>query len=175
MQSESPARGCFPLDHFSILHTIFLTLKPEERYSEGEVVQLCPSLCNPMDCSLPGSSIHEIFQARVLEWAATSFSKGSSRPRDRTRVSHIAGRRFTVWATRESGLNELEPNIGYFLDENIQETISLKAKHWIIPCPKKSCIIHISSSFPNLSILNRIGFLSQWHLCWFWCHSIKPD
>ena len=51
-------------------------------------------LCDPMDCSPPGSSIHGIFQARVLEWVAISFSRGSSRPRDRTRVSCIAGRCF---------------------------------------------------------------------------------
>ena len=49
-----------------------------------------PTLCDPMDCSPPGSSIHGIFQARVLEWVAISFSRGSSPPRDRTRVSCIA-------------------------------------------------------------------------------------
>ena len=54
-----------------------------------------------MDCSLPGSSIHGIFQARVLEWVAISFSRGSSWPRDRTQGSCIAGRCFTLWATRE--------------------------------------------------------------------------
>ena len=64
-----------------------------------EVTQLCPTLCNPMNCSLPGSSVHGTFQARVLEWVAISFSRRSSRPRDRTRVSHIVGRHFTVWAT----------------------------------------------------------------------------
>ena len=58
-------------------------------------------LCNPMDCSLPGSSVHGIFQAIVLEWIAISFSRGSSPPRDRTRVSLIVDRCFTVWATRE--------------------------------------------------------------------------
>ena len=42
--------------------------------SESEVTQLCPTLCNPMDCSLPGSSVHGIFQARVLEWGAIAFS-----------------------------------------------------------------------------------------------------
>ena len=42
--------------------------------SESEVTQLCPTLCNPMDCSLPGSSAHGIFQARVLEWGAIAFS-----------------------------------------------------------------------------------------------------
>ena len=45
---------------------------------ESEVTQLCPTLCEPMDCSLPGSSIHGIFQARILEWDAISFSRGFS-------------------------------------------------------------------------------------------------
>ena len=59
-------------------------------------------LCDPMDCSPPGFSTHGIFQAWVLEWVAISFSRGSSLPRDWTWVSHIAGRCFTIWATRES-------------------------------------------------------------------------
>jgi len=46
--------------------------------SESEVTQSCPTLCDPMDCSLPGFSVHGIFQARVLEWVAISFSRGSS-------------------------------------------------------------------------------------------------
>ena len=68
----------------------------------SEVVQSCLTLCNFMDCSLPGSSIHGIFWARVLEWVAILFSRGSFQPRDRTQVSCIAGRCFTVWATREA-------------------------------------------------------------------------
>ena len=67
----------------------------------SEVTQSYPTLCDPMDCSLPGSSVHEIFQAWVLEWVAISSSRGSSQPRDRTQASHIVGRRFTIWATRE--------------------------------------------------------------------------
>ena len=63
---------------------------------ESEVAQSCPTLCDPMDCSLSGSSIHGIFQTRVLEWIAISFSRGSSRPRKRTRVSCTVGRCFTV-------------------------------------------------------------------------------
>ena len=59
-----------------------------------------------MDCSLPGSSIHGVFQARVLEWVAISFSRGSSRFRDQTRVSRIVGRRFTIWATKEATKRE---------------------------------------------------------------------
>ena len=53
--------------------------------SESEVTQSCPTLCDPMDCSLPGSSLHEILKARVLEWVAISFFRGSSPTRDRTR------------------------------------------------------------------------------------------
>ena len=67
-----------------------------------EVAQSCPTLCDPMGCSLSGSSVHGIFQARVLEWIAISFSRGSSRLRNRTQVSRIGGRRFTIWATREA-------------------------------------------------------------------------
>ena len=55
-----------------------------------------------MDCNLPGSSVHGILQARILEWVAISVSRGPSWPRYRTWMSHIAGRFFTVWATRES-------------------------------------------------------------------------
>ena len=58
--------------------------------SESEVAQLCLILGDPMDCSLPGSSIHGIFQARTLEWVAMSSSRGSSRPRDRTGVSYVS-------------------------------------------------------------------------------------
>ena len=66
------------------------------------VSQLCPTLCDPMDCSPPGSSVHEILQASILEWVAIPFSRGSSQPRGRTWVSCIAGRFFTVWAPREA-------------------------------------------------------------------------
>ena len=67
----------------------------------SEVAQSCPTLYDPMDCTLLCSSVQGIFQARVLEWVAISSSRGSSWPRDWTQVSHTAGRRFTIWATRE--------------------------------------------------------------------------
>ena len=60
------------------------------------VSKLCLTLRNTMDCSLPGCSVHGILQAKILEWVAIFFSRESSRPRDRTRVSHIAGRFFTI-------------------------------------------------------------------------------
>ena len=67
-----------------------------------KVAQLCPALCNPMDCSLPGSSVHGILQARILEWVAVPFSGRSSQLRDRTQVSCTTGGFFTSWATREA-------------------------------------------------------------------------
>ena len=60
------------------------------------VIQSCPIPCDPMDSSMPGSSVHGISQARILEWVAISFSKGSSQPRDCTQVSCIAGSVFTI-------------------------------------------------------------------------------
>ena len=71
-------------------------LKLEVEPKESEATQSCPTLCDPMDWSLPGSSVHRIFQATVLEWIAISFSRGSSQPRARTRVSRNVDRHFTV-------------------------------------------------------------------------------
>ena len=65
------------------------------------VAQLYPTLCDPMDYTPPGSSVHGIIQARILEWVAILFSRESSQLRDQTLVSCIAGRFFTIWATRE--------------------------------------------------------------------------
>ena len=65
------------------------------------VAQLCLTLCDPMDCSLPGSSIHGILQAKILEWVAIPFSRESSQPADQTQVFCIAGRFFTIWTTWE--------------------------------------------------------------------------
>ena len=87
----------------------------------SEVAQLCPALCDPMDCSPPGSSVHGILQARILEWVAISFSRGSSWPRDRTQVSRTAGRHFYLWATREA------PN---HLKAEYQRTDAFKLWDW---------------------------------------------
>ena len=64
------------------------------------VTQSCPTLCHLMDCSPPDSSVHGILQARILEWVAIPFSRGSSQPRNRSWVSCIAGRFFTLWVAR---------------------------------------------------------------------------
>ena len=70
------------------------------------LVLSCSVICDPMDWILPSSSVHGILQARILEWVATAFSRGSSQPRNWTQVSCIADRFFTIWVTREA-LNDL--------------------------------------------------------------------
>ena len=81
-----------------------------------------------MDCSLPGSSVHGLFQARVLEWVAISFSRRSSWPRDLTWVSRIVGRRFSVWATKEvrAGLPQTKKLPGREYNPTHQQIIGLK-------------------------------------------------
>ena len=56
----------------------------------AKLLQLCPTLCDPIDCSLPGSSVHGIFQARILEWVVMPSSRVSSQPRDGTSVSYVS-------------------------------------------------------------------------------------
>ena len=72
------------------------TLFNSVSYTESEVAQSCPTVCGPMGGNLPGSSIHRIFHARILEWFTISSSRGSSQPRDRTQVCHTADRFFTI-------------------------------------------------------------------------------
>ena len=86
----NPQRGIYKFVH---------TILPE--LIRKLVTQSCRTLCDPMDCSPPGSSVLGILQARILEWIAISLSRGSSWARNRTQVSSIAGRLFTNWATRE--------------------------------------------------------------------------
>ena len=82
----------------------FFTTEPPGKpncVNESEVTQLWPTLCDPMGCGPPGSSVHGIFQARILKWVAIFTSRVSSQPRDETWVSCIARWLLTVWATRE--------------------------------------------------------------------------
>ena len=65
--------------------------------TQMKVAQLCPTLCYPMDYT-----VHGILQARILEWVTFPFSRGSSKSRDQTQVSHIPGGFFTSWATKEA-------------------------------------------------------------------------
>ena len=100
MQQQSNPNLC--PNHYCWRSQSWMSLWRPTRPPESEVAQSCPTLCDTVECSPPGSSVHGIRQARILEWVAISFSRGSSQPRDRTQVSHIAGRRFNLWATREA-------------------------------------------------------------------------
>ena len=112
------------------------------------VAQLCLTLCDPMDCSPPDSSVLGIFQARILEWVAISFSRGSSWPRNRTCISCVScfeGRFFTHWAIGEVLshphliIRKLSPP-----SQNIQ---SLITSHIHCECPNWS----LSSMFPRVT------------------------
>ena len=83
-------------------YVAFLTYKWSELKWSENITQSYQILCNPMNRSPPGSSVHGLLQARILEWVAMSSSRASSQPRDRTQVSCIAGGFFTIWPTREA-------------------------------------------------------------------------
>ena len=85
------------------------------------VTQSCSTLCDPMDCSPPGSSVHWILQARVLEWVAMPSPRGSSRPRDQTVVSCTAGRFFTTEPPGQVLAPLLTPSVKTGL-QNCEET-----------------------------------------------------
>ena len=102
-----------------------------------------------MDCSLLGSSAHGIFQAIVLEWIAISFSRGSSRTRDRTWVSRIVFRRFTTWVTRELQ-NDEHKHIKKFSDKWKRILWQMDATH----CSELS-----SSFFLHVSIGTNSSFI----------------
>ena len=108
------------------------------------VAQLCPTVCNAMDCSLPGSSAHEIFQARILKWVAIPFSRGSSWPRDRTRVFCVTGRFFTVWDTREA-------------PKNAQTIWQLHSFYMLVRSCWKSCMLGFSIMWTKNFQASKLG------------------
>ena len=91
--------GCHCLLPWHDRYVIFVELHMKVKVL---VTYSCPTLCNTMDSSPPSSSVHGILQARIMEWLAIPFSRGSSQPRDWTQVSCITGRFFTIWATWKS-------------------------------------------------------------------------
>ena len=115
--------------------------------------------------TLPGSSVHGIFQARVLEWVAVSFSRGSSQCRDWTRISHTAGRRFTLWATREADYTyrfslDLSRLNAYRFSLDLYGCLHLPllAVHWSV-CWRLVCL----SSLPSSCCPHRS---ECWRLVW---------
>ena len=85
---------------------LYFNAHPCTSWVRARLLQSCLNLCDPTDCSSPGSSVHGILQARILEWVAISFSRESSRPRDQTCGSCIAGR---IFITEPWGLFSIYP------------------------------------------------------------------
>ena len=100
-------------------------------YVYAKSLQLCSTLCDPMDCSPPGSSVHGILQARILEWVAMPSSRGSSRPRDRTCISCgscTAGGFFTAEPMGK-------PWCTYLHVANLCEPVKLLSRVWLFAIP----------------------------------------
>ena len=120
-------------------------------------LQSCPTLCDPIDGSPPGSPIPGILQARILEWVAIPFSRGSSRPRDQSQVYHIAGRFFIILSRRGSPKNT---EVGsHSLPQGIFSTQGLNPHlllgRWIL-----YHLSHQGSPFIPLHISSILGFIS---------------
>ena len=121
----------FPISSLSFYYLI--------KWSEVKVTQSRPTLCNPMDCGLPGFSVHGILQARILEWIAIPFSMGSSQLRDQTQLSRTAGVFLTIWATRESRITSYKSVISIEINQvhytklsclNLFNNIPAEVKNW---------------------------------------------
>ena len=133
--TSHPRGSSGPRDQTCGFFTTSATRKSENKLSEREVAKSCLTLCNCMDCSLPGSTVFGVFQARILECVAISFSRRSSWPRDWTRVSGIIGRRFTVWATRYYFVNKGPSSQNYGFSSShigMGHLDHSKAEHWRI-------------------------------------------
>ena len=121
-------------------------------YLKVKVTQSCPTLWDPMDCSLPGLSwiVHGILQARILDWLAVPFSRGSSQPRDWTQASNTAGRFFTSWATREAHYLLLKANsysgLWYLSDKAKNTQTSSRPPAMEMPSRAGTQVLQFSSS-----------------------------
>ena len=119
-----------------------------------KVAQSCPTLCDPMDYR-----VHGIFQARILEWVAIPFSRGSSQPRDWTQVSSTAGRFFTTWTTGK-------PNLcgGAWQIEEYQCAFSLLPQSETMSFPPGACLLpqRLPSVIPSLQWPAAQGGVARW-------------
>ena len=126
--------------------------------------QLCLTLGNSMDCSPPGSSLHGISQARIQEWVAIFFSRGSSPPRDGTWVSSTAGRFFTNWATSKPGLGSPRNHRYQFSSVQSLSHVWLFATPWIA-AHQASLSITISQRSLKLTSIESVMPSSHLILC----------
>ena len=138
-------------------------------------VQWCPTVCGPMDCSPLGSSVHGILQARLLEWVAMPSSRGSSWPRDQTWVSHIAGRFFTVWATKVPSTYGLEGHKRSGHGKMVQNFKCTQefTKEWALPDLHPSRSVPLPGSFRIIP--RRVRYLFLPNSLYLWQHSLPTD
>ena len=138
------------------------------------VAQLCPTLCDPMDCSPPSSPVHGIFQARILEWVAISFSRESSQPRDGTSISHTDRQILYHWVNREAPARGYwrslhptpqphYPKVGHALVSSLPKFPGRK---------KRRCDTVIPEGGINMMRSHRSREFLDWQLTTFIC---KPD
>ena len=125
-------------------------------WTELKSLKSCPTLCDPMNRSPQGSSVHGILQARILEWVAVSSSRGSLQPRDWTQVYCIAGGFFTNWATREALVWTWEIN-KYWLTE----WLGRKSKDWEVPSWIPGIPWHVL--FCHLALGRQVGMVGNCH------------
>ena len=122
------------------------------------VTQLCLTLCNPLDYSLPGSFVHGIRQERILESIAIPFSRGSSWSRNQTQVSGTAGRFFSVWATRETHTD----NKDSFKWRALLKWNTVRAGRGLSQWSGKADSAHLASGLHNLQALTSpLGLCSH--------------
>ena len=129
--------------------------KPENRAImkvKALVAQSYLTLFDPMDCSLPSSSVHGICQARTLEWVAIPFSRGSSWPWNQTQVSYLTGRFFTIWATREAPQNHHMIQQFHFW-----VYIQRKGNHYLEKISALPCLLQHYSQQPRYRSKLRCG------------------
>ena len=177
MLSFKPAFSLSPFTFIKSFPSFFLlsairVVSPACGDGGGLVAKPCLTLYDPMDCSLPGPPVHGILQARILEWVAISFFRGSSQLRNWTQISCITGRVFTYWAMREA-LSEVIDISPSNLDSSlcfIQAGISYSAyklnkqgdniQPWGTSFPMWNqsvvpCLVLIAASWPAHRILRR--------------------
>ena len=141
----SPASGSFPI--VSSGHQVAKVLELQLQHWVSEVAQSCLTICNPMYCSLPGSSVHGILQARILEWVAISFSRGSSQPTDWTQVSRIVDRCFTIWARAREALSfSIQFSSVQFSRSVMSDSLRPhESQHTRPPCPSPTPRVYLNS------------------------------
>ena len=116
-------------------------------------LQSCPTVCNPINCSPPGSSVYGILQVRILQWITISSSRRSSQPRDQTQASHIAGRLFTAEPLRK-------PKITIYPSNPTSGQICKRIQSGIL---ERHLHIHIHSTIHNTQEVEATQmFISGW-------------